>query len=87
MRQRHFPRLCRACRAPMARQEAACWRCGRKWVAEGEPRSTLRLVRGGAPTAAAAQAELDAGGWIDEDRHIAVAATEVARVVSVTATR
>jgi predicted amidophosphoribosyltransferase len=27
MRERHFPRLCRSCRAPMARQADACWRC------------------------------------------------------------
>ncbi len=32
MRARHFPRLCRSCAAPMARQEDACWRCGAHWV-------------------------------------------------------
>jgi predicted amidophosphoribosyltransferase len=32
MRDRHFPRLCRSCEAPMARQEGACWRCGAPWV-------------------------------------------------------
>lgn len=31
MRERHFPRLCRTCDAPMARQERACWRCGTAW--------------------------------------------------------
>jgi len=31
MRERHFPRLCRSCEAPMARQEDACWRCGAPW--------------------------------------------------------
>lgn len=31
MRQRHFARLCRACDAPMARQEDSCWRCGVTW--------------------------------------------------------
>jgi hypothetical protein len=25
---RHFPRICRSCRAPLAVQEADCWRCG-----------------------------------------------------------
>ena len=25
---RHIPRLCASCEAPMARQEATCWRCG-----------------------------------------------------------
>lgn len=38
---RHFPRLCRSCDAPMARQEDSCWRCGAVWeyrsAASGEP--------------------------------------------------
>ena len=28
MKNRHHPRLCRSCQAPMARQEDACWKCG-----------------------------------------------------------
>ncbi len=32
MRDRHLPRLCRSCEAPMARQEDTCWRCGVPWV-------------------------------------------------------
>jgi hypothetical protein len=28
MRDRHLPRLCRVCTAPMARQEEICWNCG-----------------------------------------------------------
>jgi predicted amidophosphoribosyltransferase len=28
MRDRHKPRTCRACSAPLARQEDACWSCG-----------------------------------------------------------
>jgi hypothetical protein len=28
MNNRHRPRLCRSCQAPMARQEDACWKCG-----------------------------------------------------------
>jgi hypothetical protein len=48
MRNRHFPRLCRSCQAPMARQEDACWRCGAHWAAEDEPRTALRLIPGGA---------------------------------------
>jgi predicted amidophosphoribosyltransferase len=31
VRERHFPRLCRACQAPMAVQEDNCWRCGALW--------------------------------------------------------
>src|SRR5829696_4134422 len=45
MRQRHFPRLCRSCRAPMARQEDTCWRCGIEWASEVRPRNALRVVR------------------------------------------
>jgi hypothetical protein len=32
MRDRHHPRLCGSCRAPMARTEHACWRCESPWV-------------------------------------------------------
>jgi hypothetical protein len=32
MRDRHHPRLCGSCRAPMARTEDACWRCESPWV-------------------------------------------------------
>jgi hypothetical protein len=28
MRNRHHPRLCRSCTAPLACQENTCWRCG-----------------------------------------------------------
>ena len=48
MRERHFPRVCRACRAPMARQEDTCWRCGSQWASEDQPRTTLRVIAGGA---------------------------------------
>ena len=44
MRNRHRPRLCRNCRAPMAGQEDSCWRCGVEWAPEQSPRTTLRLV-------------------------------------------
>jgi predicted amidophosphoribosyltransferase len=37
MRDRHFPRLCRSCRQPMARQEDTCWHCGAPWVTEEQP--------------------------------------------------
>jgi hypothetical protein len=34
----------------MARQEAACWRCGTQWATEdGRPRTALRVIPGGAP--------------------------------------
>jgi hypothetical protein len=37
MRERHFPRLCRTCDAPMARQERSCWSCGSAWQADPQP--------------------------------------------------
>jgi predicted amidophosphoribosyltransferase len=66
-RERHFPRLCGACAAPMARQSDTCWRCGTAWSEEAEPRTTLQVLPGGAqsrnddvevalPRAAAAEA-------------------------------
>jgi hypothetical protein len=78
MRDRHFPRLCHSCQAPMARQENACWRCGANWVTEDNPTTTLRLVSAGAyadpgrsttpagDDRAAALARVDADRWIDE---------------------
>src|SRR5688500_12366236 len=53
MRERHFPRLCGSCQAPMARQEDTCWRCGTQWASEDGPRTALRVMPGGAPTDAA----------------------------------
>ena len=44
MRDRHFPRLCGHCHAPMARQEDACWRCGTQWASEDQPPTVLRAV-------------------------------------------
>ena len=61
MRERHFPRVCRSCRAPMARQENACWRCGTQWTAEDEPRPKLTVIAGGATNEG-----LDADRWTNE---------------------
>ncbi len=47
MRDRHFPRLCSSCQAPMARQTDACWRCGMDWASEDQPRTPLRVIAGG----------------------------------------
>jgi hypothetical protein len=80
MRERHFPRVCRSCRAPMARQEDTCWHCGARWASEDGPRTTLKVTVGGArgpipagprPTiavavATTARAASDAG--LDADR-------------------
>ena len=32
-RNRHLPRLCGTCQAPMASDGDACWRCGAPWAA------------------------------------------------------
>jgi predicted amidophosphoribosyltransferase len=62
MRDRHFPRLCGHCHAPMARQEDTCWRCGTRWASEDQPRSALHAVSAGKPE----EALLQTGRWIDE---------------------
>jgi predicted amidophosphoribosyltransferase len=70
VRERHFPRVCRSCRAPMARQEDACWRCGTEWASEDAPTTTLKVIPGGARAepaiAVAARAASDA--WRAADR-------------------
>ena len=50
MRERHFPRVCRACRAPMARQEDTCWRCGAPWASANARWPTLQVIAGGMAT-------------------------------------
>ena len=67
MRQRHLPRLCQSCRAPMARQAETCWRCGTQWASEDETRMRLRVIPGGVPAAAGTQRAVSAGR-IDLDR-------------------
>ena len=47
MRNRHFPRLCRACEAPMARQEDTCWDCGAPWDRRLATGSALHVIPGG----------------------------------------
>ena len=75
-------RVCRSCHAPMARQEDSCWRCGAGWASEDVPRTTLRVIAGGAPmhvavaphrrlavadnARAASEARLDADRWMNE---------------------
>jgi hypothetical protein len=49
MRNRHIPRVCRHCDAPMASGAGTCWRCGVEWASEDGPATALRLVRGGRP--------------------------------------
>jgi predicted amidophosphoribosyltransferase len=57
MRDRHIPRLCRSCTAPMVRQQDACWRCGAEWATE--PIATALLQ-------AEADARISAERWINQ---------------------
>ena len=83
MRDRHFPRLCGACRAPMARQQEACWRCGSQCASWGAARTRLRVVPGGAAPAATrderavVQARGDMDRWITEGGSVPVEAAAV----------
>jgi hypothetical protein len=69
MRERHFPRVCRSCSAPMARQEDTCWRCGTRWASEDEPRTTLTVIPGGG-----SDARVDADRWTNEGGSVAAEA-------------
>ena len=71
MRERHFPRLCRSCQAPMARQEDACWRCGERWASEDAP--TLRVIAGRTP--AHADRWVDDGGSVAAEAAVALGAS------------
>jgi hypothetical protein len=86
MRNRHIPRLCRACRAPMARQEDTCWRCGTQWATEDRPRTPLHVIPGGAPTdtvgkaRAVNEARLAIDRWVDEGGNVPFRAAALPRV-------
>jgi hypothetical protein len=48
MRDRHLPRLCRSCDAPMARQEETCWSCQAAWdYRRSAKRNAQRVIPGG----------------------------------------
>jgi hypothetical protein len=44
MRDRHLPRLCRSCDAPMAGQEDSCWKCGAGWDDPLARQTPVRVV-------------------------------------------
>jgi hypothetical protein len=87
VRERHFPRVCRSCRAPMARQGDTCWRCGTEWAPKDASRTTLKLILGGAQAAdrpepaiavgarAVSDAGLAADQWANEGGSFAPEAT------------
>jgi hypothetical protein len=61
----------------MARQEAACWRCGSRWASEDVPQTTLRVIAGG--QLARAEARLDADRWTNEGGSVESQTATVAR--------
>jgi hypothetical protein len=48
MRDRHLPRICRSCDAPMAGQDDACWKCGASWDYRLSARNPVSVIRGDA---------------------------------------
>jgi len=83
MRDRHIPRLCAACQAPMASQEEMCWRCGSRWASGDSAHPRLRVLPGGAAPAATpderalVQARVDMDRWITEGGSVPVEAAAV----------
>ena len=74
MRNRHIPRLCRDCQAPMAGHQDACWRCGAQWAPEEAPRTTLRLAHSASRTRLDAERWTNAGGSFASDEVAPLAA-------------
>ena len=77
MRNRHIPRICRSCQAPMACQEDACWRCGAPWAGEATSSTGLRVIAG-----AGRRSSDDADRWIDEGGSVAFEADDLPRVAT-----
>ena len=74
MRERHFPRVCPACKSPMARQEDTCWHCGTRWTSEEGPPTRLRVV--------ATEAHNDADRWLTDGGSFEPEAPAIPRVVA-----
>ena len=64
MRDRHVPRLCPSCEAPMVRQDELCWQCGADWPPEDLPPRTPAQVSGADEHVTAARLDLER--WSDE---------------------
>ena len=90
MRDRHLPRLCRACHAPMARQEDTCWQCGTQWATEDRPRTPLHVIPGGAPIDAVSraramnEARLAMDRWVNEGGPVPFEASALLRATPAT---
>ena len=53
----------------MARQDDSCWRCGTQWVSEDGPRTTLKVIAGGAR--GVSDAHPDSDRWTNEGGSVA----------------
>lgn len=58
-RNRHIPRICRDCRAPMASDQDDCWRCDSRWSTEPAPSTALRVL-------SVPPTHVDIDRWVDE---------------------
>jgi hypothetical protein len=79
MRSRHFPRLCRSCDAPMARQEDSCWSCGAAWDYRSARRNGQRAIPGGDAASVDDGGQSTAPADIGNARSIAQARLDVDR--------
>ncbi|MGZ6565644.1 MAG: hypothetical protein ACXVH1_40030 [Solirubrobacteraceae bacterium] len=79
MRERHFPRLCRSCDAPMARQEDTCWSCEAAWDYRSARRSGWRAIPAGHAARPDGRDQLPAPAVIGKARAVAQARRDVDR--------
>jgi hypothetical protein len=74
VRDRHLPRVCRSCDAPMAGQDDTCWKCNATWDDQLGPRNPVRTIPD--PAAELPEAEHEADRSTDEGDRLAAAAPE-----------
>ncbi len=79
MRERHFPRLCRSCDAPMARQDDTCWSCGAVWDYRSARPHMVRVIPGGQAACADGADQPSAPGVGDLLRAVAQARVDLDR--------
>ena len=67
MRDRHFPRICANCHAPMARQEHSCWACGTTWpVRERRPVGAVTMTSARFAPAEREMSRMASDRWTNE---------------------
>src|SRR5689334_4935171 len=79
MLSRHFPRLCRSCDAPMARQEDSCWSCGAAWDYRSAGQNRRRVITGGDAASVDSGGQITASADIGKARSVAQARLDVER--------